>query len=318
MKILTIGIPTYNRKKIVQKNVQHILSDNFINKNNIDLIVSDNNSNDGSFELLKNIQAKKKNYLKNFFIKKNKINLGVFKNIFNIFKTCKSRYLMITSDEEFIKKENVIKLINFLKKKKPTFVSTQFFHHNKLYRGSRLTKKIEPNQWIESSFFTSGLVFDVKATNLIIKKYIKLLTKENLFYVQSLLVAELTMAKPHTQWYFNYQTTEKKYNIKTTISRNKKYPYWTVVGRWNSFLAIENYFKKRTSISGSNKLIKMFIKNNREDLYRKLIIGIDTIKPEMLMDFRVGMLKYEFRPFSWLFLKIMLIKTAIFKLLKNL
>ena len=67
MKIFSIGIPTYNRKKIIEKNVKDILLDNFLQNNKIDLIVSDNKSSDGTYSLLKKIKKIHRNN-ENFII----------------------------------------------------------------------------------------------------------------------------------------------------------------------------------------------------------------------------------------------------------
>jgi len=169
--MLTIGIPTFNRKQIVKSNVSDILSDYFLLENNIDLIVSDNHSSDGTFDDL--LEIKEKSLFKEKLIfTKNSSNVGVFKNIFKLFELCKSDYLLVTSDEDFVIKENIKPIAKFLSKKKPTFVSPQFFTDGKLYRGSTRTRLISYSEWEEAGFFASGLIFDVKQAKHIINIFL--------------------------------------------------------------------------------------------------------------------------------------------------
>ena len=117
MSLLTIGIPTFNRKEIVKKNILNILSDNFLFDNDINLVVSDNGSTDDTFDTLCDIQKQYK-FGKKLKIIRNKKNLGFTKNIFELFGSSDTKYLLLTSDEDFIVKKNFYLLKNFLEEKK--------------------------------------------------------------------------------------------------------------------------------------------------------------------------------------------------------
>ena len=51
-KNITIGIPTYNREKIIFSNINSLNKSNFLNNNNVNLIVSDNCSSDNTVKKL--------------------------------------------------------------------------------------------------------------------------------------------------------------------------------------------------------------------------------------------------------------------------
>ena len=96
MALLTIGIPTFNRKEIVKNNVLNILSDNFLFDKDINLIVSDNGSTDGTFDALLDIQKQYK-FDKKFKIIRNEKNSGFTKNIFKLFEESDTKYLLLIS-----------------------------------------------------------------------------------------------------------------------------------------------------------------------------------------------------------------------------
>jgi glycosyltransferase involved in cell wall biosynthesis len=294
---LSIGIPTFNREKVIQENILHILQDNFLSENNINLIVSDNKSDDSTFQIINCIKNGLGNP-KNIILNQNKENIGVFKNIFKIFELCETKYLLITSDEEFIIKNNIPALIEFLHEEMPTFVSPQMFIEGELYRGSKITKKIPASSWEQAGFFTSGLVFDVQKTKHIIDKYYKYLTADHIFYAQTLLICELMILYPRTQWFLNIPVVEQRHIEPTEISTNKKYRYWSVPGRWDGFLAVEKYFKTRAgevSSEQAKKLIESFSRDNRRSLYNLFICAMKIESPQIITDFRMGVLYWEFR-----------------------
>jgi glycosyltransferase involved in cell wall biosynthesis len=317
MALLTIGIPTFNRKEIVKNNVLNILSDNFLFDKDINLIVSDNGSTDGTFDVLLDIQKQYK-FDKKFKIIRNEKNLGFTKNIIKLFEESDTKYLLLISDEDFIVKKFFYLLSNFLKKK-VTFVCSQIFHNGVRVQGKNYIRNLKSNEW-NSAAHISGLVYDVEAVNLIISKYYDLLTDYNLYYIQNYLIAELMITHPYSQWFFKYPLIEKKFNEPSTISANEKYPYWTLPGRYESHLAEEKYFLSRYSneISPHSKnLIMNFIKKNRFDMYNSFIYAIGKNNPEMLSDFRSGMLQNEFGPLSYVANLLIVTKNSIFFIIRK-
>jgi glycosyltransferase involved in cell wall biosynthesis len=318
MSLLTIGIPTFNRKEIVKKNILNILSDNFLFDNDINLVVSDNGSTDDTFETLCDIQKQYK-FGKKLKIIRNKKNLGFTKNIFELFGSSDTKYLLLTSDEDFIVKKNFYLLKNFLEEKKVTFVCSQIFHNGVRFQGKNYIRNLKSDEW-NSGAHISGLVYDVEAVNVIISKYYDLLTDYHLYYIQNYLIAELMITHPYSQWFFDYPLIKKKFSEPTTISTNEKYPYWTVPGRWEGHFAEEKYFLSRYSneISHHSKnLIMNFIKKNRFDIYKSFICAIEKNNPEMLSDFRSGMLQNEFGPLSYMANLLNVTKNFIFYIIKK-
>ena len=154
----------------------------------------------------------------------------------------------------------------------------------------------------------------------IISKYYDLLTEKYLYYIQNYLIAELMITHPHSQWFFKYPLIKKKFNAPTSVSVNEKYSYWSVPGRWEGHFAEEKYFLSRYSneISYHSKnLIMSFIKKNRFDIYKSFIYAIEKDNPEILSDFRSGMLQNEFGPFSFIANLLRVAKNSISYIVKK-
>ena len=114
-KIITIGIPTYNRKKALYDSVRAFC--NMIKKNNfedkLELLIIDNCSDKYDiFDLLKEFQSKSNN--KFLTILKNKNNIGMAKNIIKTIKLAKGEFYFFTGDDDPRNYNNLAKVINLV------------------------------------------------------------------------------------------------------------------------------------------------------------------------------------------------------------
>lgn len=110
-KLLSICIPTYNHLGLLKRSLSKILSacDGI---EQVEVIVSDNGSNDGTWEYL----SKLKENNKRLCIYRNSTNLGFNKNLFLLIKEYSvGKYVWTIGDDDFITIDIVGKIINFLK-----------------------------------------------------------------------------------------------------------------------------------------------------------------------------------------------------------
>ncbi|WP_317368210.1 glycosyltransferase family 2 protein [uncultured Tyzzerella sp.] len=91
--LLSICIPTYNRADTVYKSVKKYLE--FIPEN-VEVVVSDNGSQDNTVELLKSINDKR------FKLYKNRENKGFSYNLTKVIRVAKGDFALIMSDEDTI------------------------------------------------------------------------------------------------------------------------------------------------------------------------------------------------------------------------
>ena len=86
-RILTIGIPTFNRIKAITSCMEFFEKKNLPEE--IEILVIDNNSSDGTFKFLS-----ERFTAENIRILKNKENLGFSGNTLQLIKECRTNYLL--------------------------------------------------------------------------------------------------------------------------------------------------------------------------------------------------------------------------------
>lgn len=157
-KLLTICIPTYNRKKFVCELVSSIIDFGLLSK--VELIVIDDGSSDGTFSELQEIKCLG-NEKPRYIYQENKGFVGTSLSFFNL---CKTEYLMLADDDMIITK-GVFDLIDFLDKQKPDFVAPIFLASNgvSMARGRGKTEKMRIQDFHSATDHGPGLVYHIKA-----------------------------------------------------------------------------------------------------------------------------------------------------------
>ena len=111
MKLLTIGIPTYNRRKYLQESLERLLPQIKKNRDDIELFISDNCSSDGTADFLK--QISEKNPEVNYQVQPE--NCGAERNFISIFGCATGKYVWILSDDDIVMENGIDHIISFLK-----------------------------------------------------------------------------------------------------------------------------------------------------------------------------------------------------------
>jgi glycosyltransferase involved in cell wall biosynthesis len=109
--ILTIAIPTYNRAKYLNRCLHYVTSQISKNENTLELIVSDNNSNDETKEIVQNYI----NLGYNIKYFKNEVNHGPDINIDKCYELASGKYVLALGDDDIIISNSINKLLDILK-----------------------------------------------------------------------------------------------------------------------------------------------------------------------------------------------------------
>ncbi len=107
MTELSFCIPTYNRSHSCARLVKEILS---LNDDSIEVVVLDNGSPDNTLELLKDIHDSR------LFVYSNGDNKGALFNMINVLSKANGKYLVYSTDQDFINPSNIVDFKNFLLK----------------------------------------------------------------------------------------------------------------------------------------------------------------------------------------------------------
>lgn len=128
MPILTIAIPTWNRANILDKALQQLLPQIYNYKSQIEIIVSDNASNDHTNNVIKKHLTI--NTSLNIIHYTQIENTGFYGN----FKKCRElstgNYFWLLSDNDLIANNLVDYIINILNQKKPSFIFLKDWKHS--------------------------------------------------------------------------------------------------------------------------------------------------------------------------------------------
>lgn len=209
---LTLAVPTFNRRDAIVENTRHALQG--IEGMPIEYLVIDNASDDGTYESL--INEFGDNAQSTFL--RNSENIGYFGNFLEILKSCRTRYILISSDEDRFLTENIQYLMNFLKEKNPLMVSSQVVLSGKkgLYRGRNNISKVNYKEVYACSHYVSGIVFDcffLKEYLYFIEKYAK---NHMVFIYPQVIFTSIAFLKGDLYW-IDVQLTKKKYDLESTI-----------------------------------------------------------------------------------------------------
>ena len=111
MKLLSIIIPTYNRKDSLLRQLKEIEKQGRIDE--YDLIISDNNSNYDIGEHLKNNLSE--DFFANIYLHSNKCNIGALGNISQILLLSKTTWFWTLSDDDIVAPDSLNIVLNDIK-----------------------------------------------------------------------------------------------------------------------------------------------------------------------------------------------------------
>ena len=107
-RLFGICIPTFNRAKLLEKCILSFLDDAI--KYNVPIYISDNNSNDCTDKVVKNLQK----IYKNIFYFKQKRNLGIDKNMLNVLEAAQTKYVLWLGSDDTLNKGAIEEILKKL------------------------------------------------------------------------------------------------------------------------------------------------------------------------------------------------------------
>lgn len=147
-KLLSICIPTYNRKNELIKLLDFLLSENIHTYNSIELIVSDNGSKYNAYDILSYYQKKIKNMKINIFPS----NVGVIKNFRTVVSMSNSKYVWIIGDDDILYKGIINKVARCLAENKN--ISHIFINHCTSRNNKIISSKVYNGK---TGYFNNGI-----------------------------------------------------------------------------------------------------------------------------------------------------------------
>ena len=281
--ILTVGIPTYNRRKIVTSCLENLEKDNLLE--NLEILVIDNFSSDGTFDsLLKKFKQK------NLRILQNQENIGFSGNTLELIKQCETDYLLWNPDEDKIIKSNVDPLMEFLDEKKPKMLCPQYYLNNKLYRGKTSSNLIQPKDLWEVAPHFPGLIFHVPSCKSFLDEFDQIkkdYPSTYSYYPQIFLLSRLILLGNCFYW-------DKPINTQNLVAKDTHSLDGSGVGyfglgvRWTTHKEMVDYLKKLSIKEKDNKKAQTLYLVQKKRLFKVIRQAIENERPELLIDFDRG------------------------------
>lgn len=165
-KILTICIPTYNRSWCIDEQLKRFsLLSNRV-RDNVDILISDNCSNDNTREIV----LKHKAGGLNFAYNRNPKNLGMDGNFIFCFNYAKSKsdYVWLIGDDDYLVVEELEKLLNLMETAKKNNIGVIHINQQKWKYSSDYKVFNDPNDFIQDiGIWTTFLSANIASTKLI-------------------------------------------------------------------------------------------------------------------------------------------------------
>jgi len=305
-KLLTIYIPTYNRCTVVMQLMDEIVSSDLINF--VKVVVADDGSSDGTYS-----QLILKNYGKNVTINGRKKNIGITNGLLEFVQTCQTDYFMYMADDDMLREEGIIKLIPFLSRVKPDFVSTAWgmwdkdFMWKEAMRTKKSNKKIKFKDIRAATNHAPGVVFNT----LEMQKYFPIIKKrvENNCYATiifpiSVLVLFLAFSNNKCWWFKEIVGGYRPYGALPSNLRDNDGDTWvSLQGRWKEHKSFEDIYQhiyKTTKDNWKKQASQLLIMHNLEFYYR-IESGIKKEKPELIENLSMVLaIKFLRNPISFI------------------
>lgn len=119
--LVTVCIPVFNSVKYIEQTIKSVLAQDF---SNVEILIQDNASVDGTWELLKLIAGAKPNVA----IKRNKKNIGMSANWNAVINRAQGDYVMLLSADDVLDPGFLSSCISAFETEEVYFVSTHFWH----------------------------------------------------------------------------------------------------------------------------------------------------------------------------------------------
>ena len=122
LPLLTIAIPTFNRKLYLSDLIVPLIHESEVYGNNIELLICDNCSDDGTDDFIRSLSSPQIRYIKN-----NK-NIGGDANFLKCIDEAKSEYIWLLGDDELLNLRAIANVMDAISRHKPSLIILNASH----------------------------------------------------------------------------------------------------------------------------------------------------------------------------------------------
>jgi glycosyltransferase involved in cell wall biosynthesis len=281
--MLTIGFPTYNRSQQIGGLLSGLCR--HLGEGQSRLLVVDDGSNDDTHRELQE-RAARCDVLE---IVLHQSNEGYAVRLTELFDRCQTPYLLVTSDDDSVKVEQLAPLLKELRRGRADVLSTQFLHQGSVYRGKKRFSAIAPRDFFACSAHAPGIVYKVDACRAGVAEVRRLLAESSevaRVYPQVIVVASVLATGAGYWW--PYPMVETGAGLPTGLRSTDGGSYYSVAARWRQLKEFEGYFSEKLSevtAPQQKTIIEQMRQANRARIYGTLRAAVELELPETLEEF---------------------------------
>ena len=282
--MFTIGYTTYNRKGLIVSRLNSLLAMSI--PDNVEIIVIDNASSDGTFEAISDLTNGSK-----IKVYRNNENLGFAGNFVEVFRQSKGEYVMWSSDKDEINLSGVQNLLDWIGNEKFDLIVLNYYRKMKLKKHHPATIRKNKTRVIDyddlwGCAHLPGIVWNRSAALEKLDDWDEMketYPETSRYYPNLLLAIKLT---PSVNSYFYdgdiaYQKDYAEYSYHTAPSGQY---YSHLMSRWlqhkELISLIELCIQKTEDMKRKKYLHKMYKSLNR-NLYEYILTAIRKERPSL-------------------------------------
>lgn len=279
-KKYSIIIPTYERGEALLRCVKRLKKQP--NSEDVDIVISDNCSQDGSWEKIQSLGNQE-----GISLYRTETNIGFQANLLKLFELAQTEYCIILSDEDDLDLEKLL-IIDEIVKPDVGFVSPQAFVNGKIYRGKQKCRSLRYSEFLNASFYISGVIFKVESWREIVSLIgVDELVKKDQVYPHSVVVAAM-LARGVSTLYHPAVFASKRENLPTRIDDGKKFGYSSLEARVRQIRLFHDLFERLKNEATNESDIRRWRSLKNEWMRQSFLFiksGIATSYPESLKEF---------------------------------
>jgi glycosyltransferase involved in cell wall biosynthesis len=280
--MLTVGIPTFNRREIVCRRVAGLIAEGALKQ--VEVVVIDDASPDGTHAALADLCANTP-----IRVLRNESNLGYAGNVLRLFGECHTPYLLVASDDDAVLVECLAPLARLLEERSPAFVSTEFRFGDRLYRGGHGAGPIEPAELLAASSHAPGLVYGVEECREAVAEVGTRLASGSAaahVYPQAMILAHLLLGGQRCLWWDRCAVEGAEGPGEPTGIRDAAgSPYYDLAPRWEQVKDLLDFLAERRPSATRPEAAAQMAAKVEEGLFWRLRAGIEHERPDLLAPF---------------------------------
>lgn len=223
---LSIAIPTFQRCEILLSTVS--LMAEMCNEISVPIVIIDNGSTDGTSASIEKLQKKYNNIRLHTF----ETNDGFLSSFSRIFECVETEYVMVLSDEDAVDCGALEDVLGVLERYNLGFFSPQALQGNKIYRGRQRSRRINPEDFVNSSFYVSGLIFRKDLSRMYMKHIVRDLGELPVVKIYpQVVLAACIQADEDSRWIASPVCSLRETPAESSITEELGAPYFLLDSR---------------------------------------------------------------------------------------